>query len=497
MRKIKYFIILFIVLFIVSCGGLNSYFYKLEESVIKNDYTKTQQLIIDSKSTYGNKNEFLYYLDLGFIQHLAGNYEESNKTFEQAKKIYDKNYTKSISAGAFSLFANDNVIPYYGHPYEISYVNVICALNYVLQGQNNEAVVEARQSDNLFRKINADSFGKAFYNDDPFIKYFMGIIYENAGYYNDALIAYKSALKNYDTSLYVQNFDSDVDKKKENKNIGYNLTAPKDLIYSLYDLYDYFGFPEAYNLKDKYSSLFDNRPAPDKNCGELIIINYNGLSPKKVDSIIELAFSKAWIYFNAESINSKEQDDVSKVRSAVAAGFSGDYIKIAFPKYERYGNKISNFIVEETDEKTKNSLGKEYAGFAAADMGTLMISALQRENLAIYSKTIARAVGRYVLAKVVADQVRQREDKNNGGWLSALTQMTLNVANSVLEKADKRSWRTFPETINMARIYLPEGTHTFNIKYVNSFKNIICTEKITAEIKKGRKTFIVTRSYKN
>lgn len=496
--KIKYFILLSLIFFI-SCGGLNKYFYKLEESIMKNDYNKTKELIISSKNSYGAKNEFLYYLDLGFVEHLAGNYEQSNEAFEQAKQIYDQNYTKSISAGAFSLFANDNVIPYYGHPYEISYVNVICALNYVLQGQNNEAVVEARQVDNLFRKVNADSNGKAFYNDDPFIKYFMGIIYENAGYYNDALISYKSALKNYDTSLYVQTQDDYSyysQKKKENKNIGYSLSAPKDLIYKIFDLYEYFGFSnEAYEFKNKYSSMFNNRIKPDTSCGELIIVNYNGLSPKKVDSVIELAFSKAWVYFNAESITSKEQDDVNKVRSAVAAGFSGDYIKVAFPKYERYDNQITTFSVEEIDAKTKTSLGQEFYGYSAADMGTLMISALQRENLVIYSKTIARAVGRYVLAKVVADQVRQQENDKNGGWLGVLTQATLNVTNSMLEKADKRSWRTLPDKINMARIYLPEGEHTFKINYMNSFKNVIYTDTITAEIKKGKKTFIITKSY--
>ncbi|MBQ3834566.1 MAG: hypothetical protein II816_03530, partial [Elusimicrobia bacterium] len=424
------------------------------------------------------------------------NYEQSNSAFEQAKRIYDQNYTKSISAGTFSLFANDNVIPYYGHPYEISYTNVICALNYVLQGQNNEAVVEARQVDNLFKKINADSFGKAFYNDDPFVKYFMGIIYENAGYYNDALISYKSALKNYDTGIYVQTQDA-YHEKKEKKNIGYSLSAPKDLIYRLFDLYDYLGFSaEAAELKNKFSFLFINREKPAGNCGELIVINYNGLSPKKVDSVIEIAFSKAWIYFNAESVTSKEQDDVGKVRSAVAAGFSSDYIKVAFPKYEKYNNKISSFSIEEIDEQEKTSLQKEYFSFATADMGTLMTSALQRENLAIYSKTIARAVGRYVLAKVVVDQVRQQDNNKSGGWASVLTQATLNIANSMLEKADKRSWRTLPEKINMARIYIPEGTHTFNIKYMDAFKNVVYTEKMTTEIKKGKKTFVITKSYK-
>ncbi len=486
----KFFTLISIISLFVSCAGIQSYYGKLEKFITVKNYNEASELIKSSKNSYGNKSEFLYYLDLGLTQHLAKNYAQSNETFEQAKKIYDSNYTKSISAGAFSLFANDNIIPYYGHPYEAAYVNVFCALNYILQGLDNEAVVEARQIDNLFKKINADSYAKAFYNDDPFIRYFMGLVYENAGYYNDAVISYKAALKNYNTNSYSQSADY-----KYNKNIGYNLTVPKDLIFGLYDVYVLTGFSsEAEALKNKFPSLFSNRIVPGKNYGELIIINYNGLSPKKIDNIIELSFYKALPYFNAETVDSPEKEQVEKVNSAIRAGFSNDYIKIAFPEYKRYTNKVDSFVVEDINETIKNSYGSLYESAAVADIGTLMINSLQKENLAIYSKTIARAVGRYVLAKVVADQVRQHENEKTGGWLGVLTQAALNVANSLLEKSDKRSWRSLPDTINMARLSLPAGMHTVNIKYLGYDKSVISVEKISVEIKSNKKTFVVTRS---
>lgn len=490
MNKTIYTLILILLLF-VSCSGLQSYYYKLEKYMVNENYDRAQSLIDSSKNYYGTKNEFLYYLDLALTQHLSKNYQQSNDNFEIAKKIYDANYTKSISAGAFSLFANDNVIPYYGHTYEMAYVNVFCALNYILQGLDNEAVVEARQADNLFKKINADSYGKAFYNDDPFVKYFMGMVYENAGYYNDAIISYKLALKNYDKSLY-----PNITDKRQKGNVGYNLPVPKDLIYSLYNLYVKFGFSqEAENLKTTFSfSVSENN---NDNCGELIIINYNGLSPKKVDSIIELSFYKAWPYFVSTQVSTQEQYQAEKVRAAVRAGFSDDYIKIAFAKYERYQNKITSFEIEEPPITKKESTQQNILSNSStvSDIGALLISALQKENLAIYSKTIARAVGRYVIAKIVTDQIRQQESKDN--TLSILTNSILNITNSLLEKADKRSWRTLPETINMAKIYLPEGKHTLNIKYLSSTKSTVYSEKITVDIKQNKKTFVVTKSFKN
>lgn len=479
-NKTKY-LFLFLLPVFVSCSGLNNYYSKIETLMAKEKYDSAQSLTFESKKVYGTKNELLYYLDLGLLEHLSKNYEKSNAVFEQAKQIYSKNYTKSISAGAFSLFSNDNVIPYYGNAYEMAYTNVFCALNYILQGQDNEAVVEARQTDNLFKKINADTNGKDFYKDDPFIRYFMGIVYENAGYYNDAMISYKLALKNYDT-------------KNENANNIYNLAIPSDLLYSLYNVYLKLGLSqEAETLRYNY-----NIPAKiqGKNSGELVIVDYNGLSPKKVDNIIEMSFYKAWPYFTAYQTTDEDSAKAHQVISVVQAGFSDDYIKIAFPKYVQYDNEITSFCVEQIDFQTKkiveinNSKSQE-----VSDIGTLLIKDLERKNAAVYSKTIARAVGRYVLAKVATDQVRQKEGKND--TLSILTNAVLNIANSVLEKADKRSWRTLPETINMKRLSLPEGLHKLNIKFLNSHNNTVYTQQITANIVKNKKTFVIVNSFRS
>ena len=472
----KLYSLLTLSLFIMcSCSSLNSYYSKLEKDMLTNHTGQAQSLTASSEKAYGNKNQLLYYLDLGFLQHVSKEYEKSNSTFEQAKQIYDENYTKSISAGTVSLFSNDNVIPYYGNPYEMAYVNVFCALNYILQGKDNEAVVEARQFDNLLKKQVTDSKGKAFYTDDPFIRYFMGIVYENAGYYNDALVSYKLALKNY-----------------EHAN-EYNLEPPKDLISSLYYLYTKLGFSqEAKDLKEQYSV---SAPVQNGNGGEVIIVNYNGLSPKKIDHITEMSFYRAWPYFTSAKIENDEQEKAQKVISAVQAGISDSYLKIAFPQYEKYDNRISSFIVEELNFENKET-GLQYKSYEASDIGTLLINALQDETSSVYAKTIARAVGRYVLSKVITDQVRQHENKDTYG-LSILTNSVLNIANSLIEKADKRSWRTLPEQINMSRIYLPEGIHTLNIKYLDSSSNVVSQEQIVVHVEKGKKTFAITKSFKS
>jgi hypothetical protein len=66
-----------------------------------------------------------------------------------------------------------------------------------LQGNDNEAVVESRQADTLFKFFSSE---KSSYTDDPFIRYFMGLVYENGGYLNDAYISYSLALEAYKKS---------------------------------------------------------------------------------------------------------------------------------------------------------------------------------------------------------------------------------------------------------------------------------------------------------
>jgi len=49
----------------------------------------------------------------------------------------------------------------------------------------------------------------------------------------------------------------------------------------------------------------------------------------------------------------------------------------------------------------------------------------------------------------------------------------------------------------MSRIYLPEGIHTLNIKYLDSSSNVVSQEQIVVHVEKGKKTFAITKSFKS
>ena len=69
----------------------------------------------------------------------------------------------------------------------------------------------------------------------------------------------------------------------------------------------------------------------------------------------------------------------------------------------------------------------------------------------------------------------------------------LNIASVVTEAADKRSWRTLPDKIQMARIVLPPGNYNIEVHYIGAGGEII--EKRTfagISINSREKRFLLT-----
>ena len=85
-----------------------------EDSLMTGDYEGAAKEVEKKQesSYYKGKNSLLYYLDYGFLCHYAGLYEESNKALDEAERLSDELYTKSISREIGSYLINDRVKEY-------------------------------------------------------------------------------------------------------------------------------------------------------------------------------------------------------------------------------------------------------------------------------------------------------------------------------------------------------------------------------------------------
>lgn len=105
-----------------------------------------------------------------------------------------------------------------------------------------------------------------------------------------------------------------------------------------------------------------------------------------------------------------------------------------------------------------------------------------------YASIIAKRVAGIAAKAVVADQVRQKN-----GLLGDLLWIGLNIA----DQADLRQWSTLPQTLQIARVLVPAGTYTVQVKTVDSRQNPTGENMVPRKVKViGRhKTFVNWRSF--
>lgn len=201
------------------------------------DFTKAEKKI---SSKVDSSDKILYLMEQGRVSQLAGNYETSRSEYSKAIdaiKAHDDKALYTVSGGAAqanAVLINDNAIPYYGSPYEITLLHQYQALNYAALGDLEGALVEVRRAsteqkmqkisheneletakkskasiddvlnDKHFTKMReeAASIQSSFQNAYTF--YFSGLLYEAAGMKNDASIDYKKALALSPNNQYVQ-----------------------------------------------------------------------------------------------------------------------------------------------------------------------------------------------------------------------------------------------------------------------------------------------------
>ena len=66
-----------------------------------------------------------------------------------------------------------------------------------------------------------------------------------------------------------------------------------------------------------------------------------------------------------------------------------------------------------------------------------------------------------------------------------------NLYNIATEKADTRSWSTLPDSIDILRVNLSEGTHTLNV-HINGVN-----QKIKVSINQNKQTLVVLNTIGN
>ncbi|MGE5307460.1 MAG: hypothetical protein ACM3OC_00025, partial [Deltaproteobacteria bacterium] len=227
------------------------------------DYVTASKALESSEKNYGSRSRLLFLLEKACLLHLEQKYRESAAVFEQARAEYEKLYTKSVSGFVSSFIFTDYSQNYRGEDFERVLINVFQALNYVMMGQNDEALVEARDADSKLAVINSryKEGQKNVYREDAFCRMLMGLLYDASPRpqdVSDSCLWFKQALDSY----------------QEGYRANYGTEPPSF-------------------LKEKTSSC---PPAPQARRGcEVYVIQYKGFAPVKEEASLPVPLPGGYI----------------------------------------------------------------------------------------------------------------------------------------------------------------------------------------------------------
>lgn len=430
--------VLFLLPLLAACGGPSGEMRKAVNGMIAGRaYDQAIARIQKEKEgSYGRKNQVLYYLDLGAVQHDAGRYKDSDQSFDKAERRMDELYTKSVSRAAGTLILNDTTTEYRGARFERAVLNVYRALGYAFQGNQDEALVETRKLSRLLQEY-ADVYGikKTAYKDDAFAQWLTSLLYEDDGRPDDARISREKAKAAY-----------------EQYGKAYGMAAPR---------------LEAVGAQGG---------------GELVFIHYNGIAPRKISKSFSVAWRDA-----AVAVNATKDDEAQSGQAinAINAGLLGKSISVAFPDYVQDPFQIAGSAVEAAGVRAQTELAEDLSAIARKD--------LDEAQAVVRTRAIARATIKYVVAKAAADEVAKKYGKNS--WQHLLAQAGGAATAAATEFADTRAWATLPAQFRVARLRLPAGKHDVTVTYQGASGAALSTQTFKdVVILKNRRTYLHDRT---
>jgi hypothetical protein len=459
---------LFCALLLAGCATSAGYYQKIDGLMYSGRFAEAATLSDQSKnSVYGSKSLLLYHLDRGLLLHYAGEYADSNVHFEKAKRLAATYFTKSISAEASTLLVNDAQRPYAGEDFERALIHVFAALNYACLSQESEALVEARQVDHFLKTLQVNQGADAQYKEDAFVRYVMGMLYENQGDVNNAFISYRKALEAY--ARYHE---------------YYSVPAPADLIADAARTARKLGFrDEEREILRDWGTV--SRSTAAVAGGEAVILAYTGFSAEKIDSVFEIAFGKAWSFVGGFSVQGKDAQQIDQAGTIARAILSDEQVRVAFPRYARVPSVIATVTARAEASDVSVS------GVIVEDISAIAEKNLDERITRVRVRAIARAAVKFALARGLSQKIEERSGNEALGWIA---RKTLAVASAATEHADTRSWRSLPDRIMMMRLPLPSGTQAIVVTFIDGTGMERSTRRWeNVQITDGKKTFIVVR----
>jgi hypothetical protein len=439
--QMRFCILAIIALVFVGCAPSLQFYPQMNQCLQNRQYDAALKLIDQNKAGYSQHNAVLFYLDQGLVAHYGGYYERSNQALSKADSLMQELYTTSISQTAATFLINDNAYPYRGEDFESALVNLFMAINYAAMQQWDDALVEARKVDAKLNMFNTQ-YGaneKNAYEEDAFIRFLMGVLYEADGEVNDAFISYRKAEEIY-RGTYRR---------------LYGLGPPELLLDKyVYTAKDLHFNKEIRSLRRIYPRLSVPIRRKSSETGTVYLIHYNGFGAQKVPKFFLARMPDRYV------------------------------LKLPYPVFQDSPCRTVSSKVILNEVKSGRS-------YMLRTVAVENISGIARLNLhnritRIKLKAFARITAKYIACK-------EAEKKSNN---PELTRILCQAGILGSEQADTRHWRTLPAQIRMGEAILPPGTYQGSVQLLDRNGQTLKTIPIANfSVNPGEKRILTVRSF--
>lgn len=433
-----------LMLFLSGCASYNDRILPYYKNVSAGNYKAAETELDKNSLIQKPRNKLLFLMEKGRISQLNGEYEASNRYFNEADQMLEQGLT-SATDEAVGALVNPMEQRYKGEDFEKFMIHYYKALNYMYLHNIDEAVVEARRI-TLQAQQQGDKFNNKDnrYSNDAFSLMLQGMLYESNNDVNNAFISYRNAAE-----IYLKSSDKTY----------YGTPMPLGLQQDVIRTAKLNGFTtEADEFEQAFGFKYDV-PKPSDG-GELILFWENGLAPVKTQ--VDLFFS----------LIRNDNGDLFFTDAAggivVPFNYSGDRYKVntksveslrvAWPKYVAQTPYYSGAVI--TNNQKQIPLEK------AEDINQLAFKTLQERTL----KEIGKTLSRLAVKKIAEYSVRAAAKDNNGNNNSLLQGIGYGIQlySLLSEKADTRNWQSLPSYISYARIPLQKGENQISLTLKNS-----------------------------
>ena len=425
-------LILTMALFALSCATKSSAYKLVDAAVEDNDFARAVEVIEESqegkKPIYPEKNAIMLYLDKGYLEHYAGNYSGSSQDLQEAERLIEEAFTKSVSADVASYVANDNTKDYAGEDFEDIYLNVFNALNYYKQNNTEGAMVEIRKLTNTSGKL--DMLARK---------------YEGAG---------KSAGEWVMDQLAKIGFKL-TDSLPQGKSINYSNSALARYLAAIFYLKDgntdgariEFNQLEAAFASNSTvyynpipSSIAQDRSIP-AGMGRVSVLAFAGLSPIKEEGL----FTQNWGFMSTP--------ELQKPTFKLPVFIERDQFQGRDKETKRLAN---SYDIEVTigNETFKLQL--------LEDMGAVVHEVFNAKFSNMFLKTYIRVLLKYASADIA---YRVAVDQGTSPMVARLAVFAMQKGLDATEGADIRMGRYLPNSAYIGGVNLAPGNYDVSVKF--------------------------------